>query len=669
MTHLVDALVELGVPDPSDPENLVAFGDDLYRRVDSSDLDDMDGIAEAARNCAPEFAALAEAAYRADDPRSPLLMGEVVATLPKLRRLVFLDTADVALNCPNLMAGHARPLTAALADRVESTRASDGLQAYAYLEVLTRLGLTQSTARLRAVDLLLSVTSNDAPDFLERLPRLVGLALDRWREDELVGVLELLAEFDEAKVDALFELAQLSLRSALEEKSLESAMIGLVSARDQFVTIDSMAEARDDAALYRCALDVVVAFVGSAAGVPRDVSEAVERLSAVALRRAAFSTRSAMGNWAAPRRQAEAEWYALANTLKRATVPLGQSSWLTPVETLSRVLAAYQASRSVTVVSAEGLRIVLEPTVEAAFIHREGLLAHLRDALDAGEVPERDVGVARALLESVSAIGGRGGGDAGGKVWAAAPVLAAELGADVDSAVAAELERAVELAPAVVDRMNKMAEERARARARRSDPIVDRLLEAVLGTLENCEDLTGTVREEFVELLTEILRFAADRADIGRGGGGPDILYLFPPEEGKKAFTEVFLQRDVNSWLKSSSLRRFTRMEEPDVAAGRADVTVTQEHRFTIEVKRELRDASRDAILAAYGGQAAAYTVVGPRVSFAMILDLTDHAHGVPSLKESVWVDEVPISGGDARHVVAVVVRGNRPTPRQTKIA
>ena len=185
----------------------------------------------------------------------------------------------------------------------------------------------------------------------------------------------------------------------------------------------------------------------------------------------------------------------------------------------------------------------------------------------------------------------------------------------------------------------------------------------MLGTLENCEDLTGTVREEFVELLTEILRFAADRADIGRGGGGPDILYLFPPEEGKKAFTEVFLQRDVNSWLKSSSLRRFTRMEEPDVAAGRADVTVTQEHRFTIEVKRELRDASRDAILAAYGGQAAAYTVVGPRVSFAMILDLTDHAHGVPSLKESVWVDEVPISGGDARHVVAVVVRGNRQRP------
>ena len=278
------------------PRTLSHSRHDLYRRVDSSDLDDMDGIAEAARNCAPEFAALAEAAYRADDPRSPLLMGEVVATLPKLRRLVFSDTADVALNCPNLMAGHARPLTAALADRVESTRASDGLQAYAYREVLTRLGLTQSTARLRAVDLLLSVTSNDAPDFLERLPRLVGLALDRWREDELVGVLELLAEFDEAKVrDALFELAQLSLRSALEEKSLESAMIGLVSARDQFVTIDSMAEARDDAALYRCALDVVVAFVGSAAGVPRDVSEAVERLSALALRRAAFSTRSAMG--------------------------------------------------------------------------------------------------------------------------------------------------------------------------------------------------------------------------------------------------------------------------------------------------------------------------------------------------------------------------------------
>jgi hypothetical protein len=166
--------------------------------------------------------------------------------------------------------------------------------------------------------------------------------------------------------------------------------------------------------------------------------------------------------------------------------------------------------------------------------------------------------------------------------------------------------------------------------------------------------------------VNEVLRFAADRADIGRESGSKDVAYLFPPADGN-AFTEDYLQRDIYSWLCSSGLRRFTRMEERDVAAGRADVTVTQDHRFTIEVKRELRNASREALMAAYGAQAAAYSVAGPRLSFEMILDLTDHTHGTPSLKESLWVQEVPIAGGEPRHVVTVVIRGNRPTPREMK--
>jgi len=35
-------------------------------------------------------------------------------------------------------------------------------------------------------------------------------------------------------------------------------------------------------------------------------------------------------------------------------------------------------------------------------------------------------------------------------------------------------------------------------------------------------------------------------------------------------------------------------------------------------------------------------------------------------LANSVWVDEV-IAGGEIRHVVTVVVRGNRPAPRETR--
>ncbi|MGK2854054.1 MAG: hypothetical protein ACSLE3_08135 [Microbacteriaceae bacterium] len=55
------------------------------------------------------------------------------------------------------------------------------------------------------------------------------------------------------------------------------------------------------------------------------------------------------------------------------------------------------------------------------------------------------------------------------------------------------------------------------------------------------------------------------------------------------------------TWLKASSLRRFVELEQRDVAAGRADVSVTQTHKFTIEVKRDLVDVSPAALLMAYG--------------------------------------------------------------------
>lgn len=663
---LSEALGVLGVPEPADIDGLCAFGDGLYARVAQSDFEDEVAVEAAAREHAPEFVTLAEAAARAGDPRAEDLMAAVAQALPELRNLVFLDAADVALASPHFLSSRARSLAGALAERVEATRLVEGLQAYSYLEALTRLGLTDDTGRFRALGVLSTVTLDDSPEFLERLPRLVGLALEQWGEASLEDLLTTLLELPDARTDALFELGQATLRSALEGATLEAVLRGLLEARSRFEAVEAAEEAREDATIFRCALDVVLAFVSESARVSSEASAAAETLSAAVGRRAAYSTRAALGGWATPRRLAEAEWFALANTLNDASGQLGRASWQTPVETLSRVLAAYQASRSLTVVSSDGVRRVLEPTVRTAFVKREGLLEHLRAALEAGDVPDAQLDTAQELLDAVASGGDPGGGDAMGKVWAAAPALAAELGIDAGPGAAEGLARAIEVAPDVVSWMNRQAEARARAVARSADPVVDELLALVLEGLADCQDLTGTVREEFVELAAAVLRFAADRADASRESWSQDIAYLFPPSASEGQFTEDYLQKDVYTWLCNSGLRPFARLEERDIAAGRADVTLTRRHRFVIEVKRELSDASREALLAAYGGQAAAYTLAGPRVSLALVLDLTDHSRGVPSLRSSVWVDEVD-AGGETRHVVTIVVRGNRPTPRQTR--
>lgn len=663
---LMDVLGERAAPEGFDLVELSAFGDELYARVDKADLDDAAAVSYAARALAPEFVSLAEAAARAEDLHASELLATAAEALPSLQNVMFMAAADVALSSPRLLATHGKPLAGALADRAEETRSGQGLQAYAYLEVLTRLGLTEATGRFRAMAFMASVTLDDSSELLERLPHLVGLAMDQWRDDTLGALLTTLLEHPDAHADALFELGQQRLRSALEADSLESVMQGLVDARSRFAEVEAAEEARDDATIYRAALDVLVAFSAAPTVPAADPAEAVTALSDALGRRAAFSTRSVMGGWAAPRLLAEAEWSALANTLRLAVPELGKAAWREPAETLVHVLAAYQASRSVSVISADGLRVVLEPPVRAAFIAHQGLLEHLRAAVDAGDVPEGQVDAARELLESVGVGDDAAGGDAVGKVWSSAPALADALGVNADFEGAVVLARAVDELPAVIAFFNDAAEARARTLARSADPVVDGLLGTVLGGLANCEDFKDTVREEFLEVVTAVLRFTSDRVDAGRESWKQDIAYLFPPAPGDPPFGEDFLQKDVYRWLANSPLRPYTRLEERDVAAGRADVSVTRSHRFVIEVKRELSDASREALHSAYGGQAAAYSAGGPRISLEMVLDLTDHSDGVPSLKKSVWVDEV-VAGGEIRYVVTVVVRGNRPTPRQTK--
>ncbi|MFC5677086.1 hypothetical protein [Aeromicrobium endophyticum] len=664
MPGLLEALSALGVPDASLPGELEAYGDQLLASVDLADLNDAAAVTKAATECSPEFIALAEAAARADNTHADALLEAATAALPTLTNLVFLDSADVALNSPLLLRTKGRTLALALYDRVGETKDTSGLQAYAYLETLTRLGFTDDTARYRALEHLSTLGLDDPDDLLERLPKLIGLALDCWNEGGLRDRLSMLLEHDATRADAAYELAQLTLRDALQASTFDDVLAGLTSARDQFTTVESLEEAREDATLYRCALDLTVSFV--AGGDSIEETATVKALTTAIDHRAAMTTRSDLGSWAAPRRQAEVEWYALARTLRSATLPLQEPSWNAPGETLSRVLAAYRASRSVTVMTGDGLHVVLEPTVEAAFLRYEGLVYHLRGLVADEGLPAEDLEVARHLIDVITTRSSPAGGDVSGKARAAAPDLAAELGEDLDAVIAAELVAASDSSPNLLRALNSEAKTRARLKARESDPIVDRLLGRVMTGLDGCPGLDGTALAEFIEMLTCILKFAADRANIGRMNGGPTVYYLFEPEDGK-AFTEDFLQRDVATWLKATPLRTFVAMEQHDVAAGRADVTVTQTHKFTIEVKRDLVDVSRAALLKAYGGQAAAYSITGPSVSLEMVLDLTDQSRGTPSLDESVWVQEVPISGGKPRRVVTIVIHGNRVTPRGVK--
>ena len=108
-------------------------------------------------------------------------------------------------------------------------------------------------------------------------------------------------------------------------------------------------------------------------------------------------------------------------------------------------------------------------------------------------------------------------------------------------------------------------------------------------------------------------------------------------------------------------------VEVADVARGRADVTTTfGSLRYVTEVKRELRDASREHLEAAHLAQTSEYG--GANVPFGqlLVLDLTPHPHGAPRVDERVWLAKHrPPGSSTDRFVVVGVVTGNRRTPHQ----
>lgn len=111
-------------------------------------------------------------------------------------------------------------------------------------------------------------------------------------------------------------------------------------------------------------------------------------------------------------------------------------------------------------------------------------------------------------------------------------------------------------------------------------------------------------------------------------------------------------------------------IELHDVAGGRADdyVTFDEAQRFIVEIKREKADASRQSIETAYLTQTFEYQRTNVPLGMLLVLDQTSHKHGLPHLKDTIWVvHRDPPGNGTRRSAVVGVVAGNRPVPSAMK--
>lgn len=190
---------------------------------------------------------------------------------------------------------------------------------------------------------------------------------------------------------------------------------------------------------------------------------------------------------------------------------------------------------------------------------------------------------------------------------------------------------------------------------------------AIAEDMETHPDLNGEVRDDARILLAHLIHFLVYCLEVTPSMAKGLFDFLFERDGAKPL--EVELQRalwtslriQIHGFPQQQILR-----EAADIGAGRADIAIVRPTwRPVIEIKRELADASREGIRK-YLGQAASYTLTGPRLGFLVVLDLCSQREWTLPLEDNCWVETVSSPDDSVcRSVVVIRVPGWRKTPSQ----
>ncbi|MFE1836516.1 hypothetical protein [Streptomyces sviceus] len=603
-------------------------------------------------------------------------------------------TMDALLHSPAAAKALGKSLTAALLSDLLASIEQAPLLAAARLEGAVRLAVADAVTPFKVWQAIEDVPSDGPEDFIERLPRLLGLTLDRWADEDTIAdtartLLQQLTHDEAADVDAMFELGCDLLRRALSSHDLGTITSHLVLARKQFETAAQAEEARDDARIYAAVCDAILAFGRhDAATITRAADELADALD----QREAWLHRAHQSTWLRPRRSAEVAWQRLILQLRAAATTLQEDAWMDAWQALDTVLSAYSAARTVcplTGDASQGLALLVQPAIEDSFLRQQAFLAQLRRAAqETVQHADRgfDAATASVLLQAVDAAqrepeGTPGspnaaegeeddpGGSAMTRLARLAPTLLLLLG-----------DKAVSIGSALDDQqlliLEGLAYDSDVSRLKATDPLIVPKLDKLMTALSEHPDFTGEVRRTFSALVEQTLLFLKSRSDLTRTslfgttkkGEPPAFDYRRKPE-GKAARkpVEADLQRDFHQWLQAGPLHNVVLVEPVDVGMGRADVmTHFGSLRYLTEIKQDSADNDRLYLEGRYLAQAAEYSNANAPFGQLLVLDLTSKSEtqGNMRVDEVAWTTtHRPKGSSTDRAVVVGIIAGNRETP------
>ncbi len=579
------------------------------------------------------------------EPIGTLVQGAMVDTV----LIEMIDATDACEHLPQLVIEDVF-----MAFLQKATNTSGAISAYARaiaLEGAFRLALTSRRRQLRLLDMLLSITAADEPQYLQYAAKILGIAHSHWREGEIVNVLKGLVDCDEAAYEATFELGMAGLASALDEPQRDVAASFFNEALLWFNKAKALRETAPEASLYSESLTLLTDF--EAQRTKQELAERSQTIHKAAFELLAWHTDASVPAWLGARHVQAACWNSLASTLVSLTESLEEVSWWEPAVVIeSQVLAAYSAGRTVLKRNREGyLETLLRPRIETSIGRREGqayllkrwVLQNRQHAL----VPEADAilsGIEHAISHGAEA----SRPFEAGTVWAPVATVLSQVHCSEETE-----QRVKELiANAFISSLENLSGAEI--------DIFDHCRSAVENHPDHRDNIRGAKLFDTVLLWT--VRFLKNRLEMTRKDDA-SVAYLFENAGGTLPL-ESALQDDYFRWLSTQTAAG--EIEATNLGGGRADVALkTSGERIVIEVKREMQNASFDTLAKSYAGQTSEYQNVSIRLGFLLVLDLTEAKRaGAPHIRSLVECRPVMRAGeGEPRYVVIVKVPGRRYSP------
>lgn len=470
------------------------------------------------------------------------------------------------------------------------------------------------------------------------LAKVMGVVWSRVREQALE---QRLSELSVAGCsDASYEFGCIKLVLALECESATEIRSGLRESHSAFRRSCDLSEVTTEAHLMVLSIEALQAMLertlqGAMVNLTEELSKCLFSLSAM-------RGVDALQGW----QRAEGErlvcWGRLALTVDTLAKRLWEPSWWQPAAVIGEeLLRVYSASKTYFRETApKGLEKVVKPVLETSVFETAGQLHQVREwlrhnpdnafALDASELIEQ----VERLGASALSTGDFGHGASSARVSTPTTDLVTRLMASLSMGLDATL------------------------------PDIMRItLADWLRQIEGHADLQRNLRArlfigQIVLFSLRFLQWCTDRSAPSDGLSG----YLF--ERSTETLPhENSLQRHyiamLSGWLGPMGV------EVRGVSGGRCDVVFTLgADRFVVEVKRELDDATPDALFSHYGAQTEEYQNTSWRLGILLVLDLTREDGKGLHIGDAIACRSIVRDGETApRTVFLISVAGQRLVP------